>query len=85
MLTSHFLAKTCKMGLSGQVLARRRCLIPAGGFYDWRKTTKPKLGSLQVPHIRDADQGYTTVCRPNRGCEAQNEIRVNGKEQRRDR
>ena len=23
--------------------AKRRCLIPADGFYEWRKTTKPKL------------------------------------------
>jgi putative SOS response-associated peptidase YedK len=23
--------------------AKRRCLIPADGFYEWRKTAKPKL------------------------------------------
>ena len=40
---------------------------------------------VQVPYTRDADQEHTTVCRPSRGCKAQSEIQVNGKEQRRDR
>jgi putative SOS response-associated peptidase YedK len=26
-----------------QAFAKRRCLIPADGFYEWRKTAKPKL------------------------------------------
>jgi putative SOS response-associated peptidase YedK len=26
-----------------QVFLKRRCLIPADGFYEWRKTAKPKL------------------------------------------
>jgi putative SOS response-associated peptidase YedK len=26
-----------------QAFAKRRCLIPADGFYEWRKTVKPKL------------------------------------------
>jgi putative SOS response-associated peptidase YedK len=26
-----------------EAFAKRRCLIPADGFYEWRKTAKPKL------------------------------------------
>ena len=26
-----------------QAFAKRRCLIPADGFYEWRKTARPKL------------------------------------------
>jgi hypothetical protein len=26
-----------------RAFAKRRCLIPADGFYEWRKTAKPKL------------------------------------------
>ena len=26
-----------------QAFIKRRCLIPADGFYEWRKTAKPKL------------------------------------------
>jgi putative SOS response-associated peptidase YedK len=26
-----------------QAFAKRHCLIPADGFYEWRKTAKPKL------------------------------------------
>jgi putative SOS response-associated peptidase YedK len=26
-----------------QAFKKRRCLIPADGFYEWRKTAKPKL------------------------------------------
>jgi len=26
-----------------QAFRKRRCLIPADGFYEWRKTAKPKL------------------------------------------
>src|SRR6516165_4689799 len=26
-----------------EAFKRRRCLIPADGFYEWRKTAKPKL------------------------------------------
>ena len=26
-----------------QAFSKRRCLIPADGFYEWRKTAKPKL------------------------------------------
>src|SRR5262249_13104399 len=26
-----------------RAFAKRRCLIPADGFYEWRKTVKPKL------------------------------------------
>jgi putative SOS response-associated peptidase YedK len=26
-----------------EAFVKRRCLIPADGFYEWRKTTKPKL------------------------------------------
>jgi putative SOS response-associated peptidase YedK len=26
-----------------KAFAKRRCLIPADGFYEWRKTAKPKL------------------------------------------
>jgi len=28
---------------SRQAFRKRRCLIPADGFYEWRKTAKPKL------------------------------------------
>jgi putative SOS response-associated peptidase YedK len=37
-------AETVDRALSfRRAFAKRRCLIPADGFYEWRKTAKPKL------------------------------------------
>lgn len=36
-------------------LARRRCLIPADGFYEWREADNPEEGGRTPMHIRRAD------------------------------
>jgi putative SOS response-associated peptidase YedK len=32
-----------------RAFAKRRCLIPADGFYEWRKTIRPKLPFASSP------------------------------------
>jgi hypothetical protein len=32
-----------ELGIVREAFAKRRCLIPADGFYEWRKTARPKL------------------------------------------
>lgn len=36
-------------------LARRRCLIPADGFYEWREADNPEEGGRTPMHIRRRD------------------------------
>jgi hypothetical protein len=57
-----------------QAFLKRRCLIPADGFYEWRETAKPKL-PFALRHERRTALHHSQACgkdgkipNPENGC-----------------
>jgi putative SOS response-associated peptidase YedK len=49
-----------------QAFAKRRCLIPADGFYEWLKTAKPKLPfAIAMKDGRSFTLTPVMICRPD--------------------